>query len=232
MKNFNVPPLLKLILVLASIFASTFVVAKLAGVLSIEQITLWLELAKHIDQSVLIIVVISLLFADLFIAIPSLTVMLLSGYFLGATYGAIAAIIGVMLAGVSGYTISYIYGEKLEKLLVKNKQQRMQLRAQFAQYGSFMILFSRALPILPEVSACMSGLTKMPFIKFLIAWSASSVPYAIIASYAGSISSVTNPKPAIITAITLTILCWSAWFLVQHLCRSKANIKQHKTTSI
>lgn len=222
------PALLKVMLVLASIFASTFLIAKLTGVLSIEQITLWLELAKNIDSSVLILVVISLLFADLFIAIPSLTVMLLSGYFLGATYGAVAAIIGVMLAGISGYTISYFHGEKLERILVNNAQQRAQLRAQFAQYGSLMIFFSRALPILPEVSACMSGLTKMPFLKFITAWSISSVPYAIIATYAGSISSLNNPKPAIITAIVLTTLCWTAWFIVQRLSKRKNRFKQLK----
>jgi|GEM_PF-319702 len=219
------PALFKVMLVLASIFASTFLIVKLTGVLSIEQITLWLELAKKIDSSVLVFVVIALLFADLFIAIPSLTIMLLSGYFLGATYGAIAVIIGVMLAGISGYTISYFHGEKLERLLVKNEQQREQLRAQFAQYGSLMILFSRAMPILPEVSACMSGLTKMPLVKFIIVWSVSSVPYAIIATYAGSISSISNPKPAIITAIALTMLCWTAWLIVQRLSKRKKQIQ-------
>jgi len=218
------PALLKIMLVLASIFASTFLIAKLAGVLSITQITLWLELAKSIDSSILTLVVIALLFADLFIAIPSLTVMLLSGYFLGATYGALAAIIGVMLAGVSGYLLSYFYGEKLETLLVNNEKQRMQLRAQFNQYGSLMIIFSRALPILPEVSACMAGLTKMPVIKFITTWSISSIPYAIIATYAGSISSISNPKPAILTAIVLTSFCWIAWFIVRQVNKRKKNV--------
>ncbi|EPJ47894.1 MAG: hypothetical protein OFPI_31490 [Osedax symbiont Rs2] len=82
-----------------------------------------------------------------------------------------------------------------------------------------MILFSRAMPILPEVTACLSGITKMPFVKFLLAWTASSVPYALIATYAGSISSLENPKPAIIAAITLTLIMWSAWFIFQRVTK-------------
>jgi len=48
----------------------------------------------------------------------------------------------------------------------------------------------------------------MPFSKFLVTWSISSVPYVLIASYAGSISSINNPKPAIYTTIGLSALLW------------------------
>jgi hypothetical protein len=33
-----------------------------------------------------------------------------------------------MLAGISGYILSYIFGEKLEKLIVKDVQQKLALR--------------------------------------------------------------------------------------------------------
>jgi uncharacterized membrane protein YdjX (TVP38/TMEM64 family) len=214
--------LMKLVLVLASLFASTFIVAKLSGVLSVEKIEQWLTAAQHIDVLFLASLIILLLFADLFIAVPTLTIMILSGYFLGHFYGSIAAIIGVMLAGISGYVLTYHFGEKLEKLIIKDKQQRAELREQFEQYGVFMILFSRALPILPEVTACLSGMTKMPFSKFLLTWSASTVPYALIATYSGSISSLDNPKPAIITAIVLTSFMWTVWFIFKRITKRKA----------
>jgi membrane protein DedA with SNARE-associated domain len=73
-----------------------------------------------------------------------------------------------MLAGISGYILSYIFGEKLEKLIVKDVQQKLALREQFARYGLLMIIFARAVPILPEITACLSGLTKMPFINFFL----------------------------------------------------------------
>lgn len=214
--------LIKLMVILGSFFALTFLFVKSTGFISVDKIELWLTAAKEADERVLGSIVILLLFADLFIAVPTLTVMMLSGYFLGHYFGAIASVIGVMLAGISGYLISYHYGENLEKKVIKDHQQRIELREQFEQYGALMILFSRAMPILPEVTACLSGLTKMPFSKFIFAWSVSSIPYVIIATYAGSISSVDNPKPAIITAITLTVIMWLAWYIVKKNTRDNA----------
>jgi len=211
--------LIKLILVLAAIFASTFILAKLTGIISVEKIELWLTAAKNIDTFMLSALIVMLLFSDLFIAVPTLTVMILSGYFLGHMNGAITSIIGVMLAGITGYILSSIFGHKLEKLIVKDSQQRLELREQFTRYGLLMIIFSRAIPILPEITACLSGLTKMPFTKFLFAWTVSSVPYAVIATYSGSISSVENPKPAIITAVALTVIMWFAWFVIKRISK-------------
>ena len=205
--------LIKIMLTLGLVFALTFVVAKLTGIISVEKIQLWLETAKSTHSFYIFLIVILLLLSDIVIAVPTLTVMILSGYFLGYGYGAIASIIGVILAGISGYIISYHYGEKLEKLIIKDEKQRLESRLTFNQYGIFMILLSRAMPILPEVTACLSGITKMPFSKFILAWVASSVPYALIASYAGSISTLDNPKPAIITAIMLSVFFWSGWFI-------------------
>jgi len=213
--------LLKLMLVMATLFTTTFILAKFTGVISVEKIELWLTAAKSVDVFYLALIIVLLLFADLFIAVPTLTIMILSGYFLGPVYGAITAITGVVLAGGSGYILSYCYGEKLEKLVIKDHQQRLALREQFDLYGILMIVFSRAMPMLPEITACLAGMTKMPVLKFITAWSVSSVPYAIIASYAGSISSLNNPKPAIITAIVLTTTCWMAWFLVKRLHKRK-----------
>jgi len=215
--------LIKLILVLASVFAATFLIAKLTGFISIEKIEYWLSTAKQIDTLLLATCIVLILFSDLFIAVPTLTVIILSGYFLGFTYGAITAITGVMLAGITGYLLSFLYGENLEKMIIKDHEQRLALREQFDRFGVLMIIFSRAIPILPEVTACLSGLTKMPFIKFIYAWTVSSVPYVLIASYSGSISSVDNPKPAIFTAITLTVMMWVAWFIIKRTTTQKAN---------
>jgi len=78
-----------------------------------------------------------------------------------------------------------------------------------------VILLSRGSPILPEVSACMAGMTRMPLGKFLVLWLASSVPYAVIAAYAGSISSLDNPQPAIFAAIGLMSVLWISWLVVR-----------------
>lgn len=213
--------LIKIMLVLACVFATTFVIAKLTGVISVEKITVWLEAAKNTHSYYIAIIVILLLILDIIFAVPTLTIMILSGYFLGFGFGAMSSIIGVMIAGIIGYTMSYLFGEKFEKLIIKDEQQRLDSRGKFNQYGIVMILLSRAMPILPEVTACMSGITKMPFLTFLCTWIVSSVPYAFIASYAGSISTLDNPKPVIFTAIALAVFFWSGWFIFQKYSRKK-----------
>jgi uncharacterized membrane protein YdjX (TVP38/TMEM64 family) len=212
-----VKALIKIILSLATLFALTFVIIKFTGVISIEKIEDWLSIASNTNHQLVALIVIALLFADLFIAVPTLTIMILSGYFLGHLNGAITSIVGVTLAGVTGYLVSYYHGQKLERFIITNPQEREDAHAKFARHGVIMILFSRALPILPEVSACMSGLTKMPFYKFFIAWMISSVPYAVVATYAGSVSSLDNPKPAIFAGITLSTFLWCGWFIAQKL---------------
>lgn len=204
--------ILKIAIPLALIFASTFIIAKFFGFLTIEQIQGWLNSLKEAHPLIIGIVVAGLLFADLFIAVPNLTILILGGYFLGATYGFAAGLVGTMSAGLVGYWLGTIYGERAIRFVLKDEKEREQLDKSFREGGFFMILFSRAVPILPEVTACLAGITKMRFKKFLAAWSLSAIPYTLIASYSGSISTLKNPLPAILTAITLTTVTWVCWY--------------------
>jgi len=213
--------LFKLFLIIAAIFGSTFVIIKSMGLLSIEQIEGWLSDAKLLSPFYVGGLVALLLFADLFIAIPTLTVSIFSGFLLGHIYGAIAALIGVVLAGICGYLLSYYYGDKILGVLIKDEKDRKDAIKSFNTHGFVMILLSRAMPILPESSACLSGMTKMPFSKFLLAWLLSSVPYILIATYVGSISTLDNPKPAIFGAIGITTFFWVSWYVYHRLNKNK-----------
>lgn len=204
--------LIKVFLIVATCFAMTFVIIKATGVLSVEQIEGWLEQAKQMSPLYVGAIVALLLFADLFIAVPTLTITLLAGYFLGFGFGATAALSGVTLAGVCGYALSHYYGNAILGFLVKDEAKRQEAVNSFVQHGFVMILLSRAMPILPEASACLAGMTKMPFFRFILAWLLSAVPYVLIAVYAGSVSTLENPKPAIFTAIGLSGGLWLAWF--------------------
>jgi len=205
--------LLKVFLIVAACFAATFLLIKFSGILTLEQIEGWLLQAKELSPVYVGVIVALLLFADLFIAIPTLTVMILAGYFLGHSYGFLSAFIGIMLAGTSGYALSRYYGDFILGFLVKDKSKRNDVISTFQKHGFVMILLSRAMPILPETTACLSGMTRMPFNKFLLAWLISSVPYLLISTYAGSISTLENPMPAILTAIGISVFLWASWFL-------------------
>lgn len=205
--------LIKVFIVLFLVFASTFILIKYFGIFGIEDIKMYLLEAKKMSPLYLGICVSLFLFIDLFIAVPTLSIIILSGYFLGFYYGFIFSLFGVSLAGILGYIISYKFGDKFLNFLIKDKEEKEQMIYSFNKHGIVMIFLSRAMPILPEASACLAGLTKMSFKKFAFAWYISSVPYILIATYAGSISSIDNPKAAIFTAIGLSLFFWLMWFL-------------------
>lgn len=206
-------PLIKVFLSIATFFASTFIVIKMTGILTIEMIEQWLILAQNSSFWYVALIISSLLFLDLFIAMPTLTIIILAGFFLGFSGGFFAAFTGVLLAGLSGYLLSRLAGESVLNFIIKDKKKQQQVKDSFNHHGVAMLLLSRALPILPETSACLAGMTKMPFWRFISCWLISCVPYVLIATYAGSVSSLNNPQPAIYTAIILSSSLWFCWWL-------------------
>lgn len=205
--------LIKIMALMALFFALTFLLVKVTGVLSVDQIKLWLTQAKTLSPYYIGGIVVLLLFADLFIAVPTMTTITLSGYFLGFPNGAIASLVGLTLAGITGYGLSRMFGDRVFTFLLKKEEAGREAKATFRQYTVIMILLSRATPILAEVTACLAGMTHMKFSKFLLAWFASTIPYALIIAYAGSVSSLEDPAPAIYAAIGISATLWIGWYL-------------------
>ncbi|MDF1607830.1 VTT domain-containing protein [Hoeflea sp. YIM 152468] len=212
-------PLIKVMLFLGTAFALTFILGRLFGLLTVENVRHWLELAGRVDPLWLAGTVVLLLFLDLFVAVPTLTITILGGFFLGFPAGAITAFAGMSLAAFSGYGISRIWGDRAVSFLVRNKDDRLDMARTFRRNGPAMIVLSRAAPIVPEVTACMAGATNMPFAQYIGYFSLSTLPYVTIASYAGSISSPQSPQPAIYAALALYAVLWIGWYLFRRNAR-------------
>ena len=215
-------PLLKVMLILLCIFGSTFVVGRLLGVLTVENVRSWLAMANEIEPVYVIMTVILLLFTDLFVAVPTLTITLLSGYFLGFPVGAATAFVGMSAAALTGYALSWRWGEKGIDLLIKDHQQKAELNLEFSRSGPVMIALSRAAPMIPEITACMAGATRMALWRYVLFFTISTLPYALIAAYAGSVSTIEDPKPAILACLFLYAVLWSLWFLYRRRNRRSA----------
>jgi uncharacterized membrane protein YdjX (TVP38/TMEM64 family) len=212
--------LLTLAFGLAMFFACTFLIIKGTGVLSVDDIKVFLIRAHDSASLYVAMIIIALLVADLFIAVPTLTVTLLSGYFLGFPMGFAVGVTGLMTAGLLGYGLSYTYGPSLLRRIQKDDAKRAEMTEIFARYGVVVLVICRALPILPEVTCCLAGATRMRFPKFLAAFMLGTVPYAAIATYAGSRSSLADPTPAIVAAIALSAVFAGLWLLL---------LRHHKT---
>lgn len=205
--------LLKVMLTIAVIFASTFVLGRLLGILTEENVRTWLEVTSTLSAISVIAVVVGLLAIDLFVAVPTLTIVILGSYFLGFELGFSAAMAGSAIAAFGGYVICLRWGEDVLAKVIRDDQQRSDMRAAFEAHGPGMIILSRAAPILPEVTACMAGLTRMPLLRFAIFWLIGTLPYMGIAAYAGSVSTLDDPRPAIFAALGLYGVMWIGWFV-------------------
>ena len=204
--------LIKVILILGLVSGSSFILVQATGLITIDKINFWFNEIKLLPAYYIGGIIIFFMFIDLVISIPTLAIIMLAGFFLGTFLGALFTIIGLMIAGCCGYILGYKYGEVLLVLLLRNVQERNEFKASFKKHGYVTILLSRALPVLPEISTCIAGMTKMPFSKFILAWFISITPYSLIAAYAGAASSPRSPEPAIIAWSLLTSTLWISWY--------------------
>lgn len=201
-------------LILAALFASTFLLLNATGAIPTEKILAMVTDASEINSLYAAAFIVFILFADLFIAVPTLTISMLSGYFLGPLVGGICAAAGMMIAGIVGYAISWHYGPRLLAKIYRDPTKLQEMQRIFLSHGIIMLLICRAVPILPEVCCCLAGANRMPFPRFLSCYAVATVPYAFIAAYAGAVSSLDNPFPAILTAIAISSSLWLSWLLL------------------
>ena len=214
--------LLKTALVLALAFASTFLVMRATGILTEDQVRAFLSNAHRIDPVWLVALVIGLLWIDLLIAIPTMTTILLAGYFMGPVLGAAAAIAGLFAMGVTSHILGRVIGRPVLARLFRDDARLDAIEASFARNDVLALFVCQALPILPELSCCLSGIARMHPIRFLSAYAVGVVPFAVIVAYAGSISTIEDPRPAIYAAISVSTALLLAWRLLQRRARQPA----------
>ena len=199
--NAGIKAILRFVGMLVLVFTLTLLLFKGLDVLSVEDIKLWLQEAQKWSPIWVGSLIIALLIVDLFIAIPTLSLTILSGFFLGLEMGILFSSLGLMLAGSLGYFISRYHGAKLLDWVCKNESEQIGMIHLFQTLGPLSLLLCRAAPMLPEITSCLAGTTRMPFWKYVLYYALGSLPYSAIAVYSGSISTVDNPSPALYTYV-------------------------------
>ncbi|MCE2959158.1 MAG: TVP38/TMEM64 family protein [Akkermansiaceae bacterium] len=154
-----------------------------------------------------------LLLVDLLLPIPGTIVMSALGVVYGFWIGGLIATIGSMLAGILGYGVGRFFDEKFAKRWLGEKDFEKG-RSLFDKSGAWVVAVSRALPILPEVLACMAGLLRMPFGKFVIALACGSIPMGFLFAWIGAIG---RDQPAWGLAFSLGVpaVLWGAAALMR-----------------
>ena len=157
--------------------------------------------------------IVLLLFIDLFIAVPTMTIIILAGYFIGFELALLYTTFGLLSASLTGYFLSKKYGEKVLDKLSSDEEQKLEMTNLFNKHGVLVLVLSRAVPMLPEISSCLAGTCNMSLKRFLTAWFIGTIPYVSVITYAGSISNLDNPMPAIYAALGITVLFWFIWMI-------------------
>lgn len=207
-------PILKIALKLAVFFLALLLITRLFGWFTLDQIEIWFTDAQNQPIAWLVSIVIGLMLLDLLFSIPTIWVSIFAGFFLGFGTGFTTVLCGLTLAAICAYELGTRWGEHLLDKLITSPEERRRLHDDFLEYGPLMILLSRSAPMLPEISYCIAGLSKMPRARFMLFFLIGHIPYALITTYAGSQSALDTPYPAIVGLLTIYAILWSgAWYL-------------------
>jgi len=207
--------LLKVAVVMALLFASTFLLIQGTGLITQDGVRALLVDANSIHPGWFILLIIGLLLLDLFIAVPTMTTILLAGFLLGPWLGGAAAAAGLMLLGITGYGLGRRFGRPILGRLFKDERRLADIEIAFARNDLLVLFVCQALPILPELSCTLAGIARTPLLRFVFGYAVGVVPFAFVIAWAGSASTLANPTPAIYTAIGVSVALLLLWTLLR-----------------
>ena len=217
--------IMKVSLILFTIFSSSFALNLYFDIITISKVSDFLKelgQSEHFVLSVSLAVIVILALDSIF-AIPTITTILMAGFLLGPLYGALAASTGVLLAGTICYLGGYYGGERFFKRILPSSEAQ-KLRVWFQSYGGISLLLARALPMFPEVLSCLAGISRTAWRKYFALFALGNIPFVFLAAYAGSISSLEKPYPALVVGLGLPTL----GFLLFLLLRQRVNKVSHR----
>jgi uncharacterized membrane protein YdjX (TVP38/TMEM64 family) len=158
------------------------------------------------------VVGIGLIMADLFVPIPTSAVMAALGLVYGSGVGGAFASAGSFCAGLLGYGLCRLIGPRAAAWIA-GEQEISRLTGFFARYGLWAIALSRWMPAVPEVLACLAGVTRMAIIHFTIGNLVGSVAVGFAYAYFGA-RGEDNPGAALAAAVILPYLALPIFFLL------------------
>lgn len=148
-----------------------------------------------------------LLAADLVLPVPATGVMSALGTVYGFWLGWLIAAAGSVLAGLIGYGLVRLGGDRFASRLARQEGLE-EFRHLFDRWGGVAIIASRALPVLPEVMAVLAGLARMRFRLFLTAMLTGTIPVSGLFAWWGSTTGRNAPGKSFAAAVVVPLGIW------------------------
>ncbi len=143
--------------------------------------------------------IIGLLAIDSVLAVPSLVTVAIGGHLLGAFWGAVCGLLGLVSAGAICFFGARHMG--IQRFLTEDGLMRV--RADVGAVGPGPLLFARAVPVLPEALSAMAGVAGMRARTYFLYFTLGQAPFAIVGAWAGSKSTPRHPWPAVTALVVL-----------------------------
>ncbi|WP_181919362.1 TVP38/TMEM64 family protein [Alkalilimnicola ehrlichii] len=139
---------------------------------------------------------------DSLLAVPTITTIVLAGYLLGPFWGGLVASLGVLTAGSICYWGARCFGETR----FVPARHRARVIETVGSVGPAPLMLSRISPLLPEVLSALAGTGRMSAKRYYLYFAIGNVPFSFLAAWAGSISSLERPWPALAVGVGLPTL--------------------------
>lgn len=127
-----------------------------------------------------------LLMADLVLPVPATSVISALGFVYGAVGGGLIGAAGSFLSGVGAYELCRRGGGRAADRLLGERDRKRAARIFAGTMGGWLVALSRWMPLLPEMVACMAGLTGMPRRRFYVALGCGCVPMGLMFAMIGA----------------------------------------------
>lgn len=203
--------LLRPLLLVALVLAVPIVPFAFFGA-TLEQQTLgWLD--EAVTPARMMALTVGILATDVFLPVPSSVVSMLAGARLGVLGGAVASWIGMTAGGVFAFALARWLGRPFtERLVGATESSHVERLA--VRYGPFLVVATRALPVLAEASVLLVGVMRLSWQSFLTALVLSNLGIALAYAAFGAWAERANAVPAAIVAsiaipvVATTIARW------------------------
>lgn len=199
---------LRAALLLLAVFAGTALVLALVLDFDASDVRRWLVASRE-RPGLVVVAIVALLAVDSVLAVPTVTTVVVAGYLLGPLWGALSSFAGLMLAGSICYWGGRIAGPR-RWLKTRSADE---ISGGVGEVGPAPLLVARAAPMLPEVLSALAGAGRMPAERYYLFFGLGNLPFALLVAYAGSVSSLERPWPAIAAGVAVpaagaAVLLW------------------------
>jgi uncharacterized membrane protein YdjX (TVP38/TMEM64 family) len=164
------------------------------------------------DRSRAGLLIVLLLTADVVAPVPNIPVIVLAGTLFDIALGTSLVVLGSMAASTAAYLLGRFLPERLLRRLANTEQ--LQATREWSQgSGRWVMVASRAIPLLAESIGLAAGASRSPFVPFFGWTLLGTVPVCLALVTAGSM--VETAESALLTIALLALAVWGAGRLLQ-----------------